>query len=244
VDIFAPSEKESILMKAVTGQYECVHSSGVGLDYFTSRIDRLILYSNGRFLLTIQPQSRVIHAAQHLLQGQQSQTAAPETRREGSYVQGDAFVELAFDGGGFERASVLPNSENIQVGPNIFAKVSDSTFLPPTQRLQQDMDDITKGLKIASTIGGFALKAAKTIQGATQSAPAQSTQPGPFTQTSQPTQNNPAPTYSSPSVPPSSMPAQNSAPMQTQQPAIFCDQCGARGRPGKHFCSNCGARLR
>jgi uncharacterized OB-fold protein len=25
--------------------------------------------------------------------------------------------------------------------------------------------------------------------------------------------------------------------------ALFCDQCGARSRPGKKFCGNCGARL-
>jgi uncharacterized OB-fold protein len=25
--------------------------------------------------------------------------------------------------------------------------------------------------------------------------------------------------------------------------ALFCDQCGARSRPGKKFCNNCGAQL-
>jgi predicted amidophosphoribosyltransferase len=24
---------------------------------------------------------------------------------------------------------------------------------------------------------------------------------------------------------------------------LFCDQCGARARPGKRFCNNCGAQL-
>jgi hypothetical protein len=242
-------------MKAVTGQYECVHHSGVGLDYFTSRIDKLVLYPNGRFLLTIQSRSRAMHAARNVLQGQQAPENAPETRKEGSYLQHDTRIELTFDDGGFEHSSIVPNSEDIQIGPNLFTKVSDSTFLPPTHRLQQDMDDITKGLKIASAIGGFALKAAKTVQGATQSMQSstsqpQTAQPLPPTQTPQAPQINPTPGYAAPTSAPRS--AQPSAPTPTSaaptttpaQPSpIFCDQCGARARPGKRFCSNCGARL-
>ncbi len=237
-------------MKAVTGQYECIHSSGVGFDYFTSRIDKLVLYANGRFLLTIQPRSRAMHVAQNLIQGQQTQEAVPETRKEGSYIQHDTTIELSFDDGGFEHARIVANSENMQVGPNLFTKVSDSTFLPPTHRLQQDMDDITKGLKIASAIGGFAIKAAKTVQGATQAVQA-SNQPAQSTQTPPPSQNNP--TYSVPNAassppgpfsptptPVQPVPTQSSLP---QQAGVFCDQCGARARPGKRFCSNCGARL-
>jgi hypothetical protein len=235
-------------MKAVTGQYECIHSSGVGFDYFTSRIDKLVLYANGRFLLTIQPHSRAMHVAQNLMQGQQTQQAIPETRKEGTYVQHDSAVELTFDDGGFEHASIVPNSENMQIGPNLFTKVSDSTFLPPTHRLQQDMDDITKGLKIASAIGGFAIKAAKTVQGATQAIQT-SNQPVQSTQTPHPPSNNPtysSPNTNSPPARPFSPPPAQPMPVQSPPPqhaGVFCDQCGARNRPGKHFCSNCGARL-
>ncbi len=74
-------------MQPITGQYECMHSSGVGLDYFTSRIDRLILHSDGRFILTVQKRSRATHAARSLVSGEQVTAAAPETRLEGNYVQ-------------------------------------------------------------------------------------------------------------------------------------------------------------
>ncbi len=250
-------------MKPITGQYECVHSSGVGLDYFTSRIDRVSLQPNGRFILTIQNQSRAVNAAQSLMKGQQASIAAPETRREGSYTyqMQEATLNLQFDDGGFEQGRVDPNGGGLYIGPNFFNKVSDSTFLPPTHRLQKDMDDITKGLKIAGTIGGMAMKAAKTIQGTIHvvqgSQPQQGANPGasPYPASPQP----------GPAVPPS--PAQNQQggynaqpqPASTQQrpaqpvqptPAAqstaevrFCDQCGARIRPGKRFCNNCGARL-
>ena len=79
------------MTKPITGQYEYVHRSGVGLDYFTSRIDRLILQTNGRFILIIQESSRVANAAKSLINGQQIATQAPEIRREGTYTaQGNA----------------------------------------------------------------------------------------------------------------------------------------------------------
>lgn len=247
-------------MKPITGQYECVHSSGVGLDYFTSRIDRISLQPSRRFILTIQNQSRAVNAAQSLVKGQQASIAAPETRREGSYTHQmqELSLNLQFDDGGFEQARITPNGDGVYIGPNFFNKVSDSTLLPPTHRLQKDMDDIAKGLKIAGTIGGMAMKAAKTIQGTIQvvqgSQPQQGANPGapPYSASPQP----------GPAVPPS--PAQNqqggyntqqqSAPNQQRpvQPTPasqstaevrFCDQCGARIRPGKRFCNNCGARL-
>ncbi|GAC1469127.1 MAG: hypothetical protein PVSMB5_14980 [Ktedonobacteraceae bacterium] len=250
-------------VKPITGQYECVHSSGVGLDYFTSRIDRITLQSNGRFVLTIQNQSRAVNAAQSLMKGQQASTAAPETRREGTYtyqVQG-LTLTLQFDDGGIEQARVAPDGEGLSIGPNFFTRVSDSTFLPPTHRLQKDMDDIAKGLKIAGTIGGMALKAAKTIQGTIQVAQGSQSQPGSNSGASTPT---PAPLYQpaspqssggySPQQPPSaqhtvpgtpgsaqSIPAE--PPPQGVAGALFCDQCGARVRSGKRFCNNCGAPL-
>src|SRR5579859_7930032 len=172
---------QTIMMKPITGQYECVHSSGVGLDYFTSRIDRLILQANGRFILIIQGSSRLSNAAKSLASGQQVSTEAPETRREGSYTQQNNNIMLHFDGGGLEPGQLSWNGDGLQLGPNFFTKVSDSTLLPPTHRLKKDMDDIAKGLKIASTIGGMAAKAVKTIQGtiqSTQPAPGQMPTPG------------------------------------------------------------------
>lgn len=238
-------------MKPITGQYECVHSSGVGLDYFTSRIDRISLQTNGRFILTIQNQSRAVNAAQSLMKGQQASVAAPETRREGTYTYQMQGLSLAlqFDDGGIEQGRMAPNGEGLYIGPNFFNKVSDSTFLPPTHRLQKDMDDIAKGLKIAGTIGGMAMKAAKTIQGTIQMAqgsqPQQGTNPGPSPYTATPTppiQNQQA----TPQRPDPGLqgPAQSTPPTaQTPINAHFCDQCGAPVRPGKSFCNNCGARL-
>ena len=72
-------------MKSLTGQYECLHRSGVGLDYFTSHIDRLTLQANGRFSYLVQEKSRVGHAAKALLSGQQVDMNAPEVRRDGRY---------------------------------------------------------------------------------------------------------------------------------------------------------------
>lgn len=250
-------------MKPITGQYECVHSSGVGLDYFTSRIDRISLQPNGRFILTIQNQSRAINAAQSLMKGQQASIAAPETRREGNYTYQlqTSSLNLQFDDGGFEQARITPNGDGLYIGPNFFSKVSDSTLLPSTHRLQKDMDDVAKGLKIAGTIGGMAMKAAKTIQGTIQvvqgSHPQQGTNPGvpPYSASPQPGPvMPPSPVQNQQTVyntqqrpvPSQQRPAQSIQPTPDPQNAAevhFCDQCGARIRPGKRFCNNCGARL-
>ncbi len=155
-------------MKPITGQYECTHQSGVGLDYFTSRLDRLTIYPNGRFLLVTQEHSRISNAAQSLLSGQQVTTAAPETRREGNYIIQGNTISLRFDDGSQEQGQVSWNGEGIQIGQNFYNKVSDSTMIPPTQRIKKDMDDIAKGLKIAGTIGGIAIKAAKTVHSTIQ----------------------------------------------------------------------------
>ena len=249
-------------MKPITGQYECVHSSGVGLDYFTSRIDRVTLQPNGRFILTIQNQSRAVNAAQSLMKGQQASVSAPETKREGSYIyqMQESSLNLQFDDGGFEQARIAPNGDGLSIGPNFFNKVSDSPFLPPTHRLQKDMDDIAKGLKIASSISGMAIKAAKTIQGTIQVAQGSQQQLGanagapPYSATPQPGPAVPPPPAQSPSSgytqqQPAPGPQRPAYPIQpppepqSTTEARFCDQCGARIRPGKRFCNNCGARL-
>src|SRR5690242_6720596 len=102
---------------AVTGQYECQHSPGIGLNYFTARIDRLILRADGRFTLIVQKQSRVAGAAQAWMKGEQVSANPQETRREGSYTQQDRQVMLRFDDGGYEDAHLSWNGEGIQVGP-------------------------------------------------------------------------------------------------------------------------------
>ncbi len=117
--------KGGAIMQPITGQYECVHSSGMGLDYFTSRIDRLILHSDGRFILTVQQRSRVTHAAHLLMSGGQVSAIAPETRLEGFYVCQDHVISLRFDNGGLEEAQISPNGDGLQIGPNFFTKVSD-----------------------------------------------------------------------------------------------------------------------
>ena len=246
------------MTKSITGQYEFLHRSGIGLDYFTSRIDRLTLLPNGRFTLIIQESSRVSNAAKSLINGQQVSATAPEVRREGTYsVQGNA-LSFLFDDGSQEDGQAAWNGEGMQFGPNFFSKVSDSTLLPPTHRLKKDMDDIAKGLKIAGAIGSMAAKAVKTVQETiqtTQGAGA-STTPQPV-----PTQNaappvNPQPIPQQP-APPKAAPVQPVAPVynptpaqqtasptpQRAQEAVFCDQCGARVRPGKRFCNSCGAQL-
>lgn len=233
------------MAKPITGQYECVHSSGVGLDYFTSRIDKITLYANGRFLLTIQRHSRAVNAAQSWVKGQQAANTTPETRSEGGYTHQDTTVFLQFDDGGQEQCRLSPDGTGLQIGPNFFNKVSDSTLLPSTHRMKQDMDDIAKGLKIASTLGGIAMKAAKTIQGTVQSAQGTGNNQPPA-QTPPPMTTTPPPAR--PAQPVQPPPAQQQArpPVQSSQvqaETIFCDQCGARLRPGKRFCNNCGARL-
>ncbi len=151
------------MMKPITGQYECAHQSGIGLDYFTSRFDRLTIYPNSRFLQIEQDRSRLSNAAQSLISGQQVSSAAPETRREGNYIVQGMAITFRFDDGKQEQGQISPNGDGIKIGTNFFNKVSDSTMLPPTHRMKKDMDDIAKGLKIAGTIGGMAFKAAKTV---------------------------------------------------------------------------------
>lgn len=238
--------------KPITGQYEYVHSSGVGLDYFTSRIDKLTLQTDGRFVLTIQDRSRLAHAAQSLANGQQITAAAPEKRREGRYTHQNNDLLLYFDDGGFEPGKLSWNGDGVQLGPNFFNKVSDSTVLPPTHRLKKDMDDIAKGVKIVTTLGSMAAKAVKTVQGTIQatqnsagtvdaqpSSPAQTTPPAQVPPVQQPV--TPVNTQSN-YTPPIAQPAQSEA-QHPQRAALFCDQCGARCRPGKRFCSQCGAKL-
>lgn len=248
------------MTKPVTGQYECVHRSGVGLDYFTSRIDRLTLQANGRFVLIAQDRSRIANAAQSLVSGQQANMAAPETGREGRYtLQGNALF-LHFDDGKQEQGQFSWNGEGVQIGTNFFNKVSDSTLLPPTHRVKKDMEDIARGLKIAGTIGGAAIKAVKTIQDTLQ------TTQGPEQGQQQPSAPSPAsaPSAQAGALPASPAPPQNRVmqappPVQPVQPVppvqatssaprqggetLFCDQCGAPARPGKRFCNVCGARL-
>lgn len=243
------------MTKPVTGQYECQHSSGIGLDYFTSRINRLILQPDGRFTLTIQERSRLSNAAQSLVNGQQVSTTAPEIKREGNYtLPGENIIVLHFQDGKQEQGQLAWNGEGLQLGQDFFNKVSDSTLLPPTHRLQKDMDDIARGIKIATTIGGIALKAAKTIQGTLQTtqdtnpATTQGSTPPPQTASSPPPVPSPPPQPAQPVQPPSPpASAQTVSPPQAPTPmpmeALFCDQCGARSRPGKKFCNNCGARL-
>jgi hypothetical protein len=153
-------------MKPITGQYECVHHSGIGLDYFTARIDRLVLYPDGSFTLLVQQMSRATNAAKAWLNKQAVNNTPPATRQEGHYTQQGQSIMLNFDNGGFEEAHLSADADGLQIGPNHFPKVSDSAVLPSAQRLKQDMDDIAKGLKIASTLGNVAMKAAKTLQGA------------------------------------------------------------------------------
>jgi hypothetical protein len=244
------------MMKPITGQYECLHRSGVGLDYFTSRIDRLTLQSNGRFVLIEQDRSRVANAAQSLMSGQQVTAAAPEKRREGNFTQQGNVILFQFDDGTQEQVQLSWNGEGIQWGTNFFNKVSDSTLLPPTHRLQKDMEDIAKGIKLAGTIGGMAFKAAKTIQETIQSAqgptPAQGQAQPPPPMSSPPPQGmaqpvSPQPFAAQQPPPTNAQPMPNvqtsTPPPQGDPEALFCDQCGARRRPGKRFCNNCGARL-
>jgi membrane protease subunit (stomatin/prohibitin family) len=219
-------------MKPITGQYECSHRSGVGLDYFTSRLDRLTLQANGRFVLIEQDRSRIAHAAKSLMSGQQVTPNASETRREGRYIAQGSIVSFHFDDGTQEQGQLAANGEGIQIGTNFFAKVSDSTLLPPTHRMKKDMEDIAKGLKIAGAIGGAAMKAVKSIHDALETEPGpQTSQPGQATQSSAPgSRAAAAPTQSTPSS-------------SQYEDTIYCDQCGAPARPGKRFCNRCGAPL-
>jgi hypothetical protein len=239
-------------MKSITGQYECLHRSGIGLDYFTSRIDRFTLQANGQFIFVVQERSRVSHAAKSLLSGQQVDVNAPETNRKGNYTHLGNNISFNFDDGTQENGQLTP--DGIQIGNNFFEKVSDSTLLPPTHRMKSNMEDIAKGLKIAGAIGGAAVKAVKTIQDTIQTT--QGVQSTPASKTSSQSTNQqgqgypPAPT--SPASAPQQAAPRSPAPqvhtvddVRTEQNAetLFCDQCGAPVRPGKHFCNQCGAKL-
>ena len=228
-------------MKSISGQYECLHRSGIGLDYFTSRIDRLTLQANRQFLFVTQERSRVSHAAKSLLSGQQVDVNAPETQRKGSYTNLGDTITFNFDDGTQENGQITPGG--IQIGNNFFEKVSDSTLLPPTHRLKSNMEDIAKGLKIAGAVGGAAIKAVKTIQDTIQ--PAQGPQSTPASHPTSQGANQQAQGYQAPQTPPASTPAQPSYTATPEQDAetLFCDQCGQPVRPGKRFCNHCGARL-
>jgi hypothetical protein len=239
-------------MKSISGQYECLHRSGIGLDYFTSRIDRLTLQANGQFTFVVQERSRVSHAAKSLLSGQQVDVNAPENHRKGNYSYLGDNISFNFDDGTQEKGQLTP--DGIQIGNNFFEKVSDSTLLPPTHRMKSNMEDIAKGLKIAGAIGGAAVKAAKTIQDTIQTA--QGVQSTPASKSSsqsanQQGQGNPVAPNSPASTPNQAVPQSPAPQVQaidhvlTEQntETLFCDQCGAPVRPGKHFCNQCGAKL-
>lgn len=224
-------------MKSLTGQYECVHRSALGLDYFTARLDRLTLYASGRFTLITQEKSRLMHAAKNLASGQPNNMDAPEARSEGSYdSQGDVLF-LSFDSGEQEQAQI--QDAGLQFGKDFFEKVSDTTFMPPPQRMKSNMEDIAKGLKIAGAIGGTMLKAAKTIQDTLQTSQHAQNQPG-ATQNATPPPTAQQPVQATPSPTPPQAP-----PVYTPQgdETLYCDQCGSPVRPGKKFCNQCGARL-
>ena len=239
-------------MKSIVGQYECLHRSGIGLDYFTSRIDRLTLQANGQFFFVVQERSRVSHAAKSLFSGQQVDVNAPEIQRKGRYINMGASISFNFDDGTQENGQLTP--EGIQIGNNFFEKVSDSTLLPPTHRLKSNMEDIAKGLKIAGAIGGAAVKAAKTIQDTiqtTQGSQSNSVATSSSQSSNQQGQRNPiapnspasVPYQAAPQSPTPQMQPTNSVPTEQNAETLFCDQCGAPVRPGKHFCNQCGAKL-
>src|SRR5260370_12452914 len=137
-------------MKSITGKYDCLHRSGIGLDYFTSQVDRLTLQANGRFSFINQEKSRLGHAAKSLLSGQQVDMNAPEIRREGRYTSQGNAVSFFFDDGAQEQGQLTANG--LQIGNDFFEKVSDSTLLPPTHRLKRNMEDIANRLKIPGAI--------------------------------------------------------------------------------------------
>jgi hypothetical protein len=234
-------------MKSITGQYECVHHSGLGLDYFTSRIDRLTIQANGQFIFVVQERSRISHSARSLISGQQLDTNAPESRRVGNYSCQGNDITFYFDDGTQDQGQLTANG--IQLGNNFFEKVSDSTLLPPTHRMKSNMEDIAKGLKIAGAIGGAAIKAAKTIQDTIQTA--QGAQSTPASDASSQGANSQTQRNQVTQTPPVSTPVSATTPAQSTNEAIpgqhietlFCDQCGAPVRPGKSFCNHCGARL-
>ena len=231
-------------MKSLTGQYECLHRSAIGLDYFTSQIDRLTLQGNGRFSYIVQEKSRIGHAAKALLSGQQVDMNAPEVRREGRYSSQGNIVTFYFDDGAQQQGQIAANG--LQIGNDFFEKVSDSTLLPPTHRLKSNMEDIAKGLKIAGAIGGTAVKAVKAIQDTIQNTQGQGSRSTPASNPPMQSTNThaQAPSYRPPQTPPPAQPAPAATAGQGQDvETLFCDQCGQPVRPGKLYCNHCGARL-
>jgi hypothetical protein len=250
------------MLKPVTGHYECQHRAlpVPGLDALTGRVDRLTLLPNGRFVLLTQEHSRLAQAAQSFLTGTGagsgpavSQPPA-EARREGQYVCQERRLLLHFDDGSYLEGQFAWNGEGIQLGQDFFQKVSDNTFFPPPQRLKQEMEELAKGLKVAATLGNLAVKAARALQSPQTNSAGQ-----------RPLSSSPSPTAMGPSAAPSASPVQ---PPATPTPApptspdtfslsttdyqnqaaagsetFFCDQCGARVRPGKRYCGQCGALL-
>lgn len=229
-------------MKSLTGQYECLHRSGIGLDYFTSHIDRLTLQASGRFSYIVQEKSRIGHAAKTLLSGQQVDMNAPEVRREGRYSSQGNVVTFYFDDGAQEQGQLTANG--FQIGNDFFEKVSDSTLLPPTHRLKSNMEDIAKGLKIAGAIGGTAIKAVKTIQDTIQNTQGSHTTPASNPPSQGTNAYSQAPSYQPPQTPPPAQSTHTATPGQGQgAETLFCDQCGQPVRPGKLYCNHCGERL-
>ena len=236
-------------MKALTGQYECAHRSGLGLDYFTATLDRLTLYANGRFILITQEKSRIMHAAKSLAGGQQASMDAPEVRAEGNYSSQNDTVSLVFDDNGQQEQGQILDS-GLQFGKDFYEKVSESTVMPNAQRLKSNMEDIAKGLKIAGAIGGTVMKAARTLQGSAQTQPSQNQTgsatnqqnagPAPAQQPAPSAQTWQAPPASSNYTPPP--PVAHTVP-EVNGETYFCDQCGAPLRPGKRFCNKCGASV-
>jgi len=235
-------------MNSLTGQYECAHRSALGLDYFTARLDRLTLYANGRFALVSQDKSRLMHAAKNLASGQQASMEAPETHSEGSYSSQGDLLFLSFDNGEQERATI--QETGLQFGKDFYEKVSDTTFMPPAQRMKSNMEDIAKGLKIAGAIGGTVIRAAKTIQDTLQSTPPAQSQAGnsPQAAPAQPASSSWQAQPTTPATPPvvqhpTQQPAYPGTIQAESEETFFCDQCGAPVRAGKKFCNKCGARL-
>ncbi|HEY1351925.1 MAG TPA: zinc ribbon domain-containing protein [Ktedonobacteraceae bacterium] len=162
-------------MKSLIGQYECAHRSGLGLDYFTARIDHLTLYASGRFSLLTQEKSRLAHAANNLASGQQASMHAPETHAEGRYSTQGSLLILTFDSGKQEQAQI--QEAGLQLGQRFFEKVADTTLMPAPGRMKSNMEDIARGLKIAGALGSTVFKAAKTIQDTLQPAQGQQAPP-------------------------------------------------------------------
>lgn len=243
------------MQKPVTGQYECQHRAlpVPGLDAWTARVDRLTLLPNGRFVLFTQERSRLAQAAQSLLTssgtgaGPAVSQSPAATRYEGQYVCQERRLLLLFDDGNRLEGQFAWNGEGVQLGQDFFQKVSDNTLFPPPQRLKQEMEELAKGLKVAATLGNLAVKAARALQSTqTNSAGQRPLSPSPSPTAMGPSAAPPAAPTPAPPPSPGSFPS-SATDYQSQAAAdsetFFCDQCGARVRPGKRYCGQCGALL-